>query len=77
VLATVVGGPTSYITAGSRPFEGRISLQTIRGHVQVRAAGRTLDLPVGSLLALDPGLPHDVQALEESVPLLTIARPVH
>ena len=44
---------------------------------QVRAAGRTLDLPVGSLLALDPGLPHDVQALEESVPLLTIAGPVH
>jgi quercetin dioxygenase-like cupin family protein len=57
--------------------EGRISLQTIRGHIQVRAAGRTFDLPVGGLLALDRGLPHDVQALEESVLLLTIAGPVH
>src|SRR5437868_2070364 len=44
--------------------EGRISLQTIRGHIQVPAAGRTFDLPVCSLLALDRGLPPDVQALE-------------
>jgi quercetin dioxygenase-like cupin family protein len=57
--------------------DGRISLQTIRGHMQVRAAGRTFDLPVGGLLALDRGLPHDVEALEESVLLLTIAWPVH
>jgi quercetin dioxygenase-like cupin family protein len=57
--------------------EGRISLQMIRGHIQVRAAGRTFDLAASSLLALDRGLPHDVQALEESVLLLTIAGAVH
>lgn len=57
----------------SHQTEGRISLQTIHGHLQVRAAGRTFDLPVGSLLALDRGLPHDVEAVEESVLLLTIA----
>jgi quercetin dioxygenase-like cupin family protein len=55
--------------------EGRISIQTVRGHVQVRAEGRTFDLPVGSLLALDRGLAHDVEALEESALLLTIAWP--
>jgi quercetin dioxygenase-like cupin family protein len=55
--------------------KGRISIQTIRGHVQVRAEGRTFDLPPGSLLALDRGLPHDVDALEDSVLLLTIAWP--
>ncbi len=55
--------------------EGRISVQTIRGHIQIRAEGRTFDLPVGSLLALDGGLAHDVEALEDSVLLLTIAWP--
>ncbi len=56
--------------------EGRISLQTIRGHSQLRAAGRTFDLTVGSLLTLDRGVPHDVEAIEESVLLLTIAWPL-
>jgi quercetin dioxygenase-like cupin family protein len=41
----------------------------------VRAQGRTFDLPAGSLLALDQGIPHDVEALEESAFLLTIAWP--
>ena len=53
--------------------QGRISLQTIRGHLQVRGAGRTFELPIGSLLVLDRDLPHDVEALEESALLLTIA----
>jgi quercetin dioxygenase-like cupin family protein len=55
--------------------KGRISIQTVAGHIQVRAQGRTFDLPVGRLLALDQGLPHDVEALEESAFLLTIAWP--
>jgi quercetin dioxygenase-like cupin family protein len=55
--------------------EGHISIQTVAGHVQVRAQGRTFDLPTGSLLALDSVLPHDVEAVEESAFLLTIAWP--
>ena len=55
--------------------KGRISIQTVAGHIQVRAADRTFDLPTGTLLALDQGLPHDVKALEESAFLLTIAWP--
>ncbi len=55
--------------------EGRISIQTVRGQIQVRAEGRTFDLPAGRLLALDKGLPHDVEALEDSAFLLTIAWP--
>lgn len=54
---------------------GRISIQTVRGHVQVRAEGRTFDLPVGRLLTLDRGLTHDVEAVEDSALLLTIAWP--
>jgi quercetin dioxygenase-like cupin family protein len=55
--------------------EGRISVQTVRGHIRIRALGRTFDLPVGSLLALDQGLAHDVEALEDSAFLLSIAWP--
>lgn len=55
--------------------EGRISIHIIAGRIQVRAQGRTFDLPTGGLLTLDQGLPHDVQALEESAFLLTIAWP--
>ena len=56
--------------------EGRISLQLLSGHIQVKAAGRTFNLRQGGLLTLDHGVPHDVEALEESALLLTIAWPV-
>ncbi len=55
--------------------EGQISIQTIAGHIQVRAEGRTFELRPGGLLALAQGLPHSVEALEESAFLLTIAWP--
>jgi quercetin dioxygenase-like cupin family protein len=55
--------------------EGRISVQTIAGHINIRASGRTFDLPTGSRLALDRATVHDVEALEESAVLLTIAWP--
>jgi hypothetical protein len=44
-------------------------------HIHVRAQGRTFDLPPGGLLALDQDVPHDVEALEDSSLLLTIAWP--
>lgn len=55
--------------------EGRISIHTVHGHIRMRALGRTFDLPAGSFLALDQGLSHDVEALEDSAFLLTIAWP--
>jgi quercetin dioxygenase-like cupin family protein len=55
--------------------DGRISIQTVRGHLRIRAGGRTFDLPAGRLLTLDGGLVHDVEALEDSALLLTIAWP--
>ena len=55
--------------------EGRISVHVLSGHIHLRAAGRTYSLRPGSLLALDHGMPHDVEALEESAFLLTIAWP--
>jgi quercetin dioxygenase-like cupin family protein len=55
--------------------QGRITIQTIQGQVHVRAEGRTFYVGVGNLLALDRGLAHDVEAVEESAFLLTIAWP--
>jgi quercetin dioxygenase-like cupin family protein len=53
--------------------DGQISIQTVVGHIQVRAQGRSFELRTGGLLALDHGLRHDVEAVEESAFLLTIA----
>ena len=55
--------------------EGRISVHVLSGHIQLRASGRTFNLRPGGLLALDHGIPHDIEALEESAFLLTIAWP--
>src|SRR5688572_719398 len=55
--------------------EGRISVHVLSGHLHLRAAGRTFSLRPGSLLTLDHGMPHDVEALEDSAFLLTIAWP--
>ena len=55
--------------------EGRISVHVLSGHVQLRASGRTFDLRAGGMLALDQGIPHDLEARDESAVLLTIAWP--
>ena len=54
---------------------GRISIQTIAGHVTVHVGADPIDLPAGRLLVLDRDIPHDVEALETSAFLLTIAWP--
>ncbi len=55
--------------------KGRLSIQMLTGHVLVRAEGRTFNLRAGSLLALDQCRRHDVEALQDSALLLTIAWP--
>lgn len=54
---------------------GRISLQTLSGHVRMQLEEQTIDLPAGHLLALERELVHDVEACEDSAVLLTIAWP--
>lgn len=54
---------------------GRISIHMISGHIRVHALERTFDLLQGGLLALDKAVPHNLQALEDSTFLLTIAWP--
>jgi quercetin dioxygenase-like cupin family protein len=54
---------------------GRISVQTIEGHLRMHADRKEFDLPAGRVLVLDRALPHDVAAIEDSAFLLTIAWP--
>ncbi|MBI4446119.1 MAG: hemerythrin domain-containing protein [Acidobacteria bacterium] len=54
---------------------GRISVQTVAGHIRMRVGEDVYDLPQGCLVALDSALPHDVEALEDSAFLITIALP--
>jgi quercetin dioxygenase-like cupin family protein len=52
---------------------GPLSIQVVRGQVQVVADERTVGLSAGQLLVLDDGVPHAVTALAESEFVLTIA----
>jgi len=67
------------LKAGARIPEhkanGRISVQVLAGHIRLNASGRAFDLLPGSLLALDERAPHDLEALDDSAVLLTIAWP--
>src|SRR6476469_2654031 len=53
--------------------EGRTSIQQLKGRGCIHLADRKITLSSGNLLVLDCGVLHDVEALEESALLLTIA----
>jgi quercetin dioxygenase-like cupin family protein len=48
------------------------SIHVLSGRVCVRLRDRSVDLPGGRLLVLERGLPHNVEAAEESAFLLTL-----
>jgi quercetin dioxygenase-like cupin family protein len=54
---------------------GRISIHTLSGRLRLQVLDQTIDLSAGQILALDPNVAHDVEALDESAFLLTIAWP--
>ncbi|HXU14833.1 MAG TPA: hypothetical protein VN708_06860, partial [Terriglobales bacterium] len=53
--------------------EGRISIQQLKGRLRIHLADRKLDVSAGHLLALDCGVLHDLEAIEESALLLSIS----
>jgi quercetin dioxygenase-like cupin family protein len=53
--------------------EGSSSVQVLRGRIKYTAQGEAHDLAPGSLLAVGASIPHEVEAIEESAFLLTIA----
>lgn len=51
---------------------GPISIQSIAGRQRIRLPEQTVELGRGQLLALEPGIRHDVEAIEDGAFLLTI-----
>jgi len=51
---------------------GLVTIHVIEGRLQVEAGGSEYELGAGELIILDPDVPHDVRAAEESGMLLTV-----
>lgn len=52
---------------------GRVSIHVMEGLVALKVGEQSVELRAGGLLALDPHVSHDVEAIEPSAILLTIA----
>lgn len=67
-----------YLEKGARWAQhtapGAISVQGLHGRMRIFAGGDTFEVPAGRLLVLASGVPHDVEAVDESVFLLTVER---
>jgi quercetin dioxygenase-like cupin family protein len=55
--------------------DGTISVQVLKGSIRFSAQGKTHTLQVNNMTALGASIKHEVEALEESAFLLTIAWP--
>lgn len=53
---------------------GPVSLQMIKGSVELDLPNGTMKVGVGELLVMEPGIKHQAKALEDSAFLLTIGR---
>jgi quercetin dioxygenase-like cupin family protein len=60
---------------GEHAADARVTIQTVAGSVRLWLGERAIALPLGGLLVLDRALTHDVEAIEESAILLTLAWP--
>ena len=56
--------------------DARISLQLLQGRIRVQLLpDQQMEIAAGELFVLDYGIPHDVEAMEESAFLITISWP--
>jgi len=54
---------------------GSAVVQMLIGCIRLGLPDQTVELPAGALVVLEPNLPHDVEALEESAFAITVAWP--
>ncbi len=63
---------------GTRVLEHQTSasltFQVLSGSIRFQAAGQTLELQTGGLVVLESAIAHEIEALEESAFLLTLAQ---
>lgn len=54
---------------------GTVLIQVLSGRIRARVLNDVLEVPAGHALALDPNLEHEIDAVDESALLITIAWP--
>ena len=59
----------------SHQVAGPVSIQTVRGSLEVAAGKRKVEVPEGSLLALAPSVAHTAKALRDCTMLITVVMP--
>jgi quercetin dioxygenase-like cupin family protein len=66
------------LRAGARLREhqasGPISIQVLEGSIRLRLPAESVELTAGRLMALESGIRHDLEAIDDSAFLLTIGR---
>ncbi len=72
-VTLVVLGPGGGIP--EHDADGPVTIQPLRGRVHVETDGGTQRVETGQILALGPGVPHDVRTDEGAAFLLTVAHP--
>ncbi len=75
-LSIVLTAVRKGATLCGHEVDGPITLQVLSGTVQFGVAGEPRTLAVGTVIALDKAVSHDIQALEDSELLLTIVRQI-
>jgi len=67
------------LRAGVRLLEhrtvARVTVHPLRGRIRLGVREQAIDVPAGQLLVLGPDVAHDVEAIEDSTILLTLAWP--
>ena len=74
-LRIVLIAMKSEIRMEGHKANGSVSIQCLTGKVRILLADQTVELSAGRLLTLARGLPHEVEAMEDSSFLLTISWP--
>lgn len=75
VIATFRAGVSSSKTHVLALQGRRISVHTLSGHIRFHPPEQTVELPAAHMLALEPDIPHDLEAVVDSAFLLTIEWP--
>ncbi len=55
---------------------GTVLIQVLSGHIQAHILDEVIEAPAGHAISLDPDLEHEIEALDESALLITIAWPL-
>jgi quercetin dioxygenase-like cupin family protein len=75
-LSVVLTAIKKGATVCGHEVDGPVTVQVLSGAIQFRVLGESRSLAAGTVIALDKGIPHDIQALQDSELLLTIAKDV-